>query len=116
MRDLTDHRCGRARSSPALGDWPTTVGTRTWHGTGPITLADHIRIGSYTKPMTGTEILQSVDEGKIRLDDPVSQYRPDVSGMSAHDTVDDAGKMTQTSSPHPAMAYQQPRVPDRRQE
>ena len=28
--------------------------------------------------MTGTVILQLVDEGKLRLDDPISKYRPDV--------------------------------------
>jgi len=64
--------------SPELGDWSTTIGTRTWHGTDPVTPADHIRIGSNTKPMTGTVILQLVDEGKIGLEDPVSKYRPDV--------------------------------------
>jgi D-alanyl-D-alanine carboxypeptidase len=64
--------------SPELGDWSTAIGTRTWHGTEPITLADHVRIGSNTKTWTGTVILQLVDEGRIGLDDPVSKYRPDV--------------------------------------
>jgi D-alanyl-D-alanine carboxypeptidase len=64
--------------SPELGDWATTMGTRTWHGTEPVTLADHVRIGSNTKTMTATVILQLVDEGRIALDDPVSRYRPDV--------------------------------------
>jgi CubicO group peptidase (beta-lactamase class C family) len=64
--------------SPELGDWATTMGTRTWHGTEPVTLADHVRVGSNTKTMTATVILQLVDEGRIGLDDPVSWYRPDV--------------------------------------
>jgi D-alanyl-D-alanine carboxypeptidase len=64
--------------SPELGDWTTTIGTRTWHGTDPVTLADHVRIGSNTKTWTGTVILQLVDEGLIGLEDPVSKYRPDV--------------------------------------
>ena len=64
--------------SPELGDWATTMGTRTWHGTEPVTLDDHVRIGSNTKTMTATVILQLVDEGRIGLDDPVSRYRPDV--------------------------------------
>jgi D-alanyl-D-alanine carboxypeptidase len=64
--------------SPELGDWATTMGTRTWHGTEPVTLADHVRVGSNTKTMTATVILQLVDEGRIGLDDPVSRYRPDV--------------------------------------
>jgi D-alanyl-D-alanine carboxypeptidase len=64
--------------SPELGDWATTMGTRTWHGTEPVTLADHVRVGSNTKTWTATVILQLVDEGRIALDDPVSRYRPDV--------------------------------------
>src|SRR4051794_6785627 len=60
------------------GSWTTTIGTRTWHGTEPVMLADHVRVGSNTKTWTGTVILQLVDEGRIGLDDPVSMYRPDV--------------------------------------
>jgi D-alanyl-D-alanine carboxypeptidase len=77
MKDLSITGAGVLIRSPE-GDWSTTMGTRTWHGTDPVTIADHIRIGSNTKPMTGTVILQLVDEGKISLDDPVSKYRPDV--------------------------------------
>ncbi|MGY1776182.1 serine hydrolase domain-containing protein [Geodermatophilus sp. SYSU D00804] len=64
--------------SPELGDWATTMGTGTWHGTEPVSLADHVRIGSNTKTWTATVVLQLVDEGRIGLDDPVSRYRPDV--------------------------------------
>ena len=64
--------------SPELGDWSTAMGTRTWHGTEPVTLADHVRVGSNTKTWTATVVLQLVDEGRIALDDPVSRYRPDV--------------------------------------
>lgn len=44
----------------------------------PVTVDDHIRIGSNTKTMTGTVILQMVQEGSIALTDPVSKYRPEV--------------------------------------
>src|SRR5581483_622324 len=64
--------------SPRLGDWSATFGTRQLGGAQPVTLADHVRIGSNTKPMTGTVILQLVDEDALSLDDPVSKYRPDV--------------------------------------
>lgn len=60
------------------GDWSTTFGQRTRQGTEPVTLGDHIRIGSNTKTWTGTVVLQLVEEGKIALDDPVSTYRKDV--------------------------------------
>ena len=38
----------------------------------------HFRIGSITKTFTGTVILQLVDEGKLRLDDPIAKYQPEV--------------------------------------
>ncbi|MHA6620793.1 serine hydrolase domain-containing protein [Pseudonocardia sp. DLS-67] len=64
--------------SPELGDWTITVGTRTFRGTEPVRIEDHIRIGSVTKTWTGTVVLQLVDEGLLRMDDPVAKYRPDV--------------------------------------
>lgn len=39
-----------------------------------MSLADHVRIGSVTKTFTVTVLLQLADEGKLRLDDPVSKY------------------------------------------
>ncbi|GAA1400289.1 serine hydrolase domain-containing protein [Catellatospora coxensis] len=65
-------------TSPAKGDWTKAYGTRTVQGGGPVTLDDHFRIGSNTKTMTGTVLLQLVQEGKIALDDPVSKYQPAV--------------------------------------
>ncbi|MHA6629736.1 serine hydrolase domain-containing protein [Pseudonocardia sichuanensis] len=64
--------------SAELGDWTTTIGTRTFRGGEPVQVGDHIRIGSVTKTWTGTVVLQLVDEGRLRLADPVSAYRPDV--------------------------------------
>jgi D-alanyl-D-alanine carboxypeptidase len=64
--------------SAELGDWTTTIGTRTFRGSEPVQVDDHIRIGSVTKTWTGTVVLQLVDEGALRLDDPIATYRPDV--------------------------------------
>ena len=63
--------------SPA-GEMSTTYGTTTVGGTSPVSIADHVRIGSITKTWTGTVILQQAQEGKLSLDDPVSRFRPDV--------------------------------------
>lgn len=52
------------------GDWTEAFGG--------LRLDDHFRIGSNTKTMTGTVVLQLVGEGKLGLDDPVLKYRPDV--------------------------------------
>ncbi len=53
-------------------------GTRVLGEDVPVTTGDYFRIGSNTKTMTGTVVLQLVDEGLIALDDPVSRFRPDV--------------------------------------
>lgn len=60
------------------GEYIATYGVRGLDDPTPITIDDHIRIGSNTKTWTGTVILQLVEEGRIALDDPVSKYRPDV--------------------------------------
>tara|TARA_R110001599_G_scaffold353821_1_gene599090 strand:- start:1304 stop:2512 length:1209 start_codon:yes stop_codon:yes gene_type:complete len=49
----------------------------------PIDIEDHMRIGSVTKSFTVTVILQLVDEGLLRLDDPVSQFFPDIENSDA---------------------------------
>lgn len=53
-------------------------GTRQVDVEDPVTVDDHFRVGSNTKTMTGTVLLQLVDEGLIALDDAVSDYRPEV--------------------------------------
>lgn len=60
------------------GDLTVKYGTGTRGQDAPVDPSEHVRIGSNTKTMTGTVILQLVQEGKIALDDPVSMYRPDV--------------------------------------
>jgi D-alanyl-D-alanine carboxypeptidase len=63
---------------PGEGTWSQAFGTGNIEGDTPITPNDHFRIGSNTKTFTGTVILQLVDEGRLRLDDPVSEYQPQV--------------------------------------
>lgn len=60
------------------GDWSSTFGIRELGKTEPMLMADSFRIGSNTKTMTSTVILQLVQEGKLKLDDPISKFRPDV--------------------------------------
>jgi D-alanyl-D-alanine carboxypeptidase len=63
---------------PGEGTWTTALGTGDLATGAPISLDDHFRIGSNTKTFTGTVVLQLVDEGKLGLDDPVSDYQPEV--------------------------------------
>lgn len=60
------------------GEFFEAFGTRTVGEDDPVTTDDHFRIGSNTKTMTGTVLLQLVDEGLVALDDPVSRFRADV--------------------------------------
>lgn len=59
---------------------------RTWSGVAgmadvlakkPVTADSQFRVGSNTKPITATWILQLVEEGKISLDDTVTDYFPE---------------------------------------
>ncbi|MER5862945.1 serine hydrolase domain-containing protein [Kitasatospora sp. NPDC002040] len=65
-------------STPEWGTWTTALGTGDLGTGAPIRTDDHIRIGSITKTLTGTVVLQLVQEGRLGLDDPVAAYRPDV--------------------------------------
>jgi D-alanyl-D-alanine carboxypeptidase len=64
--------------SPSQGDWSATFGTAVLGKKVPMSLSDYFRVGSNTKTMTSTVILQLVEEGKLKLDDPISKFRPDV--------------------------------------
>nr|MDQ6949818.1 beta-lactamase family protein [Actinomycetota bacterium] len=60
------------------GDWTATFGTTELGKDTPPSVDDYWRIASNTKMYTSTVILQLVQEGKLKLDDPISKYRPDV--------------------------------------
>ena len=64
------------------GDWATVLGTAEIGTDKPWALNDHFRIGSNTKTMTGTVILQLAQEGKLALTDPVAKYVTDVPPMA----------------------------------
>ncbi len=64
--------------SPTYGDATFSFGTVKLGENNAPNVSDHYRIGSNTKPMTATIVLQLVQEGKLALQDPISKYRPDV--------------------------------------
>jgi CubicO group peptidase (beta-lactamase class C family) len=47
----------------------------------PMTPATMFRLASMTKPVVGVAIMMMVEEGKLRLNDPVSRYIPEFRGM-----------------------------------
>jgi D-alanyl-D-alanine carboxypeptidase len=59
-------------------EYREAFGTRVVRADDPVQVGDHFRVGSNTKTMTGTVVLQLVQEGRIALTDPISKYRPDV--------------------------------------
>lgn len=51
-----------------------TLGYADEQHTRPISRRDHFRIASITKTFVGTVVLKLAEEGKLKLDDPVSKY------------------------------------------
>ncbi|GAA1677273.1 serine hydrolase [Mycolicibacterium murale] len=79
-------------SIPGRIDYTTAVGVADIATGVPLSAADHSRIGSVTKTFTGTAVLQLVDQGRIRLTDPIAMY---VDGVPNGDriTLDMLGRM-----------------------
>ncbi|MEV4414817.1 serine hydrolase domain-containing protein [Catellatospora sp. NPDC049609] len=50
----------------------------------PMSLDDHMRIGGVTKTFTGTAVLRLVEQGLMRLSDPIARY---VDGVPAGDRI-----------------------------
>ena len=47
----------------------------------PVSPATMFRVASMTKPVTGVAIMMMIEEGKVRLNDPVSRFIPEFRGM-----------------------------------
>ncbi|MDJ1136591.1 serine hydrolase domain-containing protein [Streptomyces iconiensis] len=60
------------------GVWSGSSGTADLRTLQPRMPQDRFRIGSLTKPFVATVLLQLESEGKVRLDDPVGRWLPDV--------------------------------------
>ncbi|WP_020570796.1 serine hydrolase domain-containing protein [Neolewinella persica] len=61
-----------------------------------------VQIYSMTKPLTGTALMQLWEQGKFKLDDPVSQYLPELANLSVYAGVDANGKV-KTEAPRRPM-------------
>lgn len=58
-------------------EWVGTAGLANLETGAQIQMSDLFRIGSITKPLVATVLLQLVEEGQMRLDDPLAAYLPD---------------------------------------
>ena len=70
-----------------------TLGYRDVAGKAPMTRDTLFRIASMTKPITSIATLMLMEEGKLRLDDPITKWMPEFKDMrvlkSATGPVDD---------------------------
>ncbi|BDX33656.1 D-Ala-D-Ala carboxypeptidase [Mycobacterium antarcticum] len=58
------------------GDWTATFGVAGIGSKVPPSIDDHVRIGSITKTLTTTVILQLQEEGMLEITHPISRYLP----------------------------------------
>lgn len=78
--------------SPDRGTYEVALGVADVETEEPMELRNRFRVGSNTKTMTATVILQLVEEGKLGLDDPIAPYFPGVDTNGA--TIRQALNMT----------------------
>jgi D-alanyl-D-alanine carboxypeptidase len=63
---------------PGQGQWLAALGVGDLATKAPMRADNHMRVGSVTKTMTASLVLQLVDEGRVGLDDPVARFVPEV--------------------------------------
>ena len=73
-RDADLARAARSCSSTALGQRDIEAGL-------PMTRDTLFRIASMTKPITSVAALMLMEEGKLRLDDPITKWMPEFADM-----------------------------------
>ena len=68
------------------------AGLRTLSASDPMSTDTVFAIFSTTKAITGTAIMQCVEEGKLDLDAPAKTYAPDIGKLEVLDGFDADGK------------------------
>ncbi|MFK7892288.1 MAG: serine hydrolase domain-containing protein [Granulosicoccus sp.] len=68
------------------------AGVRHMEADTPMTTDSVFAIFSTTKAITATAVLQLVEEGKLDLDTPASEYAPDIGTLQVIEGFDDAGE------------------------
>ncbi len=67
------------------------AGKRQTDQDAPITLNDHFALFSTTKAITGTAVLQLVEQGRLDLDAPASEYVPELGEIKVLEGFDASG-------------------------
>ncbi len=60
-----------------IGDWSSAEGVRNLDTNEPVRLTDQTHAGDITMTMVAVSVMKLVEEGKVRLDDPIQDYLPD---------------------------------------
>ncbi len=68
----------------------------------PMTKDTMFRVASMTKPVTGVAIMMMIEEGKVRLNDPVSRYIPEFKNLKV--AIAQAAPAGRGAAPAPAAA------------
>lgn len=89
--------------TPDRGNWQTALGVSDIVTRTPMDVADHVRIGSITKSMTATVILQLAQEGRLRLDDPLAPRFPGIATNQA--TIRQALQLTSGIADYTTYAF-----------
>ncbi|WP_104141127.1 serine hydrolase [Arthrobacter sp. ZGTC131] len=58
-------------------EWSRAVGVRSLEAKEPVQLSDPVQVASVTKSMVAVSVLKLVEEGRLKLDEAVSEYLPD---------------------------------------
>ncbi len=64
------------------------VGTLDVEGSAPMTRDSIVRLASITKPITAAAVMMLVDEGRLRLDDPIARWLPELAAAVVVRTPD----------------------------
>jgi methyl acetate hydrolase len=96
--DYTVHRAGGAPGVVAMATdregnfYEGCAGKRSLGKDDPMTLDSVMAIFSTTKALTGTCLMQLVEEGKVSLSDPAKKYAPEMAELQVLDGFDAAGQ------------------------
>lgn len=98
---VLDHAVGRAGGVPGVVAMATdregniyegAAGVRELGKETPMTTDTVFALFSTTKAITGTALMQLVEEGKVRLDDPVEKFVPDIAEIKVLEGFDADGQ------------------------
>lgn len=64
-----------------IGEWSKAAGVRSLENQVPVQLTDQVHIGDVTNAMVAVSVMKLVEEGRVQLDDPITQYLPELENV-----------------------------------